>query len=219
MRRIYDLTLPVSDRLPVWPGDPVPEVVPASSLSAGDGFNVSTLRLGSHTGTHVDAPRHLFPKGAPVDQLPLDVLIGEAWVCRLAPSVRGVTREVLEKAGIPEGTRRLLLATGNSALWDRSPWSFTPDFVALAGDGAEWVVTRGILLLGIDYLSVDPAQGGEPEAHRALLSQGIVVVEGLDLRRVPQGSYHLCCLPLRLVDGDGAPARVVILDRSGSGGR
>ncbi len=213
--KIYDVTLPVSPHLPVWPGDPIPEVNPISSIPAGDEFNVSALRLGSHTGTHVDAPRHLFAGGATVDQLPLETLIGEAWVCRLATSVRTVTAADLDRAGVPEGTRRLLLATGNGVLWDRLPWSFSEEYVALSADAAEWIVARGIVLLGIDYLSVDPAGTQEPAAHRILLSAGVVVVEGLDLRRVPEGSHRLACLPLKLAGGDGAPARVVLISDDG----
>ncbi len=208
--KIYDVTLPLSAALPVWPGDPAFQIESVTSIDDGDEFNVSALRLGSHTGTHVDAPRHLLAKGAAVDQLPLEILVGDAWVCRLPDSVQTITARDLEAAGIPEGTSRLLVATGNGALWDLSPWSFTEDYVALDGSAAMWAVDRGISLLGVDYLSVDPASG-DPSAHRTLLSAGVVVVEGLDLRAVPEGAYRLLCLPLRLAGADGAPARVLLI--------
>jgi len=206
----YDVTLPISPCLPVWPGDVAPALEIAASISSGDPYNSTLIRMGSHTGTHVDAPSHFLAKGATVDQLPLEVLVGEAWVAELPVVAPLVTRGVLESAGIPRGTRRLLLKTANSDLWARSPCSFTPDYVALGPDAAEWIADRGIELLGIDYLSVDPPPSTDFTAHRILLNRGVVVVEGLDLRWIPQGRYKLCCLPLRIVGAEGAPARVVL---------
>ncbi|MHB0870738.1 MAG: cyclase family protein [Chloroflexota bacterium] len=209
--RIYDITLPISGALPVWPGDPVFEIVPVSSPAAGDEAAVSKLQMGSHSGTHLDAPSHLFPSAETVDRIPLESLVGDAWVSRLPMELSLVTGRSLEAAGIPEGTRRLLLSTANGGLWERSPWSFSEQYVALSPDAAEWVVARGIQMLGIDYLSVDPAGASGLPAHRTLLSRGVVVVEGLDLRRVPAGPYQLVCLPLRLEGADGAPVRVLLI--------
>lgn len=211
MSTIYDVTLSISAGLPVWPGDPLPQLTPRSSLSEGDAYNLSMLHISTHTGTHVDAPRHVFQAGATVDQLPLEVLVGDAWVCYLPDSLRTVTRAALEAAAIPPETRRLLLRTANSELWDRSTGEFTPDYVALSEDAAHWVVARGVRLLGIDYLSVDPATSVDLVAHRTLLSHGVVVVESIDLRLVPAGAYRMCCLPLKLEGADGAPARVVLV--------
>ncbi len=208
--KIYDVTLPLSRRLLPWPGDPSFELLPVASLEAGDEAAVSALRLGTHTGTHVDAPRHLFPQGITVDQLPLEALVGDAWLCRLPRELTMVTADALEKAAVPPGTRRLLLATANGALWDSSPWSFAAQFVALAPDAARWVVGRGIQLLGIDYLSVDPADAPGLPAHQILLSQGVILAEGLDLRQPPEGPYRLLCLPLKIEGADGSPARVLL---------
>lgn len=209
--KIYDITLPISKDLPVWPGDPLPELVPVSSIAAGDGSNISAIRLGTHTGTHLDAPRHIFPEGAAVDQLPLEQLVGDAWVCRVPSSVRAVDAAVLERARIPKGTRRLLLRTANSERRGLSPQRFTPEYVALRPDAARWVIDRGIVLLGVDYLSVDLSDAPDLPAHRILLSHGVVVLEGIDLRRVRRGSYRLICLPLRLQGSDGAPARAILV--------
>ena len=209
--KIFDITLPISKDLPVWPGDPLPELVPISSVAAGDGSNVSALRLGTHTGTHLDAPRHILPNGAPVDQLPLEQLVGDVWVCRVPASVRAVDAAALERARIPRETRRLLLRTANSEQWGLSPRRFTPDYVALRPDAARWVVDRRIALLGVDYLSVDLSDAPDLPAHRILLSEGVVVLEGIDLRRVSPGRYRLICLPLRLQDSDGAPARAILV--------
>ncbi len=212
--RVYDVTLPLSARLPSWPDDPAFSRQVVSSHAAGDEVEVSAIGLGSHTGTHIDAPRHLFPNGRTIDQLPFDSLMGEAWVCRLNPGLTAVTAQALESAEIPKEVRRLLLATGNGLLWNGNDWSFSSQFVALSKDAAEWVVARGINLLGIDYLSVDTFDSPGLPAHRTLLSHDVVVVEGLDMRDVPAGPYRLCCLPLRLEGADGAPARVVLIDTS-----
>ncbi len=210
--RIYDVTLPISAGMPVWPGDPVPLVEPVSSIGAGDAASVSSLRLGSHTGTHVDAPSHVLSGAMPVDRLPLEVLIGDVWVCHVPSAIRRIGATTLSAAGIPSGTRRLLLRTANSELWDRAPIGFVTDFVALEPDGAQWIADRGIELAGIDYLSIDPLEAEDLPVHHLLLARGIVVVEGLDLRAVPEGPYWLACLPLRVAGADGAPARVVLVE-------
>lgn len=209
--RIYDVTLPLSADLPSWPGDPPFEMVPISSVAAGDEATVSRLQLGTHTGTHIDAPAHLQEGGTTVERIPLELLVGDAWVCRLPGELSLVTAEALEAAGIPEGTCRLLLSTANGDLWERSPGVLSEEYVALGPDAADWVVDRHIQLLGIDYLSIDPPGATSLPAHRGLLSHGVVVLEGLDLRQVPEGPYRLVCLPLRLCGAEGAPVRAILL--------
>lgn len=209
MKRIYDLTLPVSISLPAWPGDPPVRIESVSSTAAGAEFNVSAIHMGTHTGTHVDAPRHVGLDRSGVDQLSLDILIGDAWACRFPPTVRALSAEALEAAGIPVSTSRLLLATSNSGIWDARVPEFTFEYVALTPDGADWLVARGIRLVGIDYLSIGPDGVEGLYVHRGLLDSGIVVIEGLDLRHLPQGACRLYCLPLKLQGADGAPARVV----------
>lgn len=210
---IHDVTLPISTALPIWPGDPPTRLDAVASLAAGDLAQVSLLQMGTHTGTHLDAPMHLLANGASVDRFPLERLLGSAWVCRVPPDVSLVDSDVLEMAGIPEGTRRLLLQTANSELWNRSPWAFVEDYVALAQDGAQWIVDHSIELLGIDYLSIDPFESEDLPAHRTLLTNGVVVLEGLDLRDiVPDRCYYLLCLPLSLLGADGAPARALLID-------
>lgn len=222
--KFYDVTRPITPDLPVWPGDPSPEVLPVSSISAGDQFNVSALRLGTHTGTHVDAPRHLFPDGDGVDRLPLDVLVGDAWVCRLPPGLTMVAASDLEAAGMPEGTMRLLLASDGEragGTWQRQAKrskrrsrAALREGIALAPDAARWIVEHGIRLVGTESLSIDPEGAADPATHRTLLSRSIVVIEGLDLHAVPAGAYHLVCLPLRLPDADGSPARVLLVSHN-----
>lgn len=207
---IYDVTLPISAGLPVWPGDVEPQIVGQASIPGGDSYNLTYLRLSSHTGTHLDAPLHMYAGAPAIADLPLDRLIGECWVSRLPDRVRRIGAAELQAAGVPSGTRRLLLRTANSTLWDHPHWEFRSDYAALLPEGAEWVVDRGMDLVGIDYLSVDLFEADKLPSHRLLLGAGVLALEGLDLRLIPEGCYGLICLPLRLMGAEGAPARVVL---------
>lgn len=207
--RYQDVSVSLSESTPVWPGDEPFRRLETASLGDGDGCNVSALSMSAHTGTHVDAPFHFIQHGIKVDEIPLDTLVGAAWVCVVPDSIQVVTVDLLEAEGIPEGTLRLLLATSNSALWASQGGQMIEDYVSLSEDAAGWLVGRGVLLVGIDYLSVDPFFSDHP-SHTLLLSAGIVIVEALDLRGVPSGPCRLWCLPLRVVGGDGAPARAVL---------
>jgi len=204
---IYDLSLPISAAMVTWPGDPPVRVEPRLRIARGQPANVSELCLGLHTGTHVDPPYHLDDHGMKVDELPLEVLIGRAWVCSLESRL---DIEVSDLQGaVPQGTVRLLLKTANSALWHREGQEFTSDFATLTVEAARWIVKQGIQLLGVDYLSLErPGSAGHP-VHHALLGAGVIVVEGLDLSSLQNGWYNLYCLPLKVADGDGAPARAV----------
>lgn len=210
--RIYDVSLPISEQLVTWPGDPRPELEQVATLHA-QGINLTRLTCNAHVGTHVDAPDHLIVGGATVEALPLEVLIGPAYVIAL-PGVRQITSASLDVLDWPADAQRVLFKTDNSHLWCGSEaGEFQPDFVALAPDAAHWLVERDVRLAGVDYLSVDPyeTQGAEPyPAHRILLGAGVVIVEGLNLAGVPPGAYELLCLPLKLVGADGAPARVIL---------
>lgn len=210
MTRIIDVTVPFRTDLPLWPGSVRPVVKRVRSIAGGEAANVSRLDTGCHYGTHVDAPVHFIDGGDAVEALPLDAMVGPAYVVEIADA-KQVTAARLERAAIPSDTQRLLVKTGNSALWDKPNHAFFEDFAALAPDGAQWVVDRGIRLVGVDYLSVqrfrdDPAN----RTHHVLLGARVVIVEGLDLRAVAPGRYGLTCLPLKLVGSDGAPARVIL---------
>ena len=209
--KIHDISVPVSPSLPVWPGDPAVVLEKVSSMDAGAHDNVSRLACGVHTGTHVDAPHHFMNDHRTVEMLALDVLVGPALVVQLPLDARIVTADVLEKAAIPAGTERVLLKTANSQWWARGDNVFHTDFVGVSEDGAEWLVSHAIKLVGIDYLSVAPFHQSIP-THRALLGAGVIVVEGLDLSAISPGSYGLYCLPLKLVGSDGAPARVILTE-------
>jgi arylformamidase len=207
---IYDVSLPVTPEMAVWPGDPPVSLERVEKMEDGAHANVTFIHMSAHTGTHVDAPYHFLGGDAMgVDGLSLKLLSGRAYVLHL-PDVGLITASVLEKAEIPPRTRRLLLKTRNSAYWRTPHQPFQTDFVAISPDGAQHLVERGVRLVGVDYLSVAPYQEGVP-THQILLKAGVVVVEGLDLSQVSQGRYTLHCLPLKLVGCDGAPARAILI--------
>lgn len=191
-----------------YPGNPPIQIAPQQSIAKGDSSNVSSLAFGSHTGTHVDAPKHFFDEGTGVDALALDVLMGPAMLLCMAPDVMAVGEEHLRMHEL-KGHTRILIATRNSHfIRDRG---FVADYTYLAPDGASYLASIGVTLVGVDYLSVEQFHSGHHRTHRTLLERGIVIVEGLDLSQPAAGPYDLRVLPLRLVGLDGAPARAVLV--------
>jgi arylformamidase len=209
--KIHDVTLSISPKIPVWPGDPAVILEQVSSMDAGAHDNVSRLACGVHTGTHVDAPHHFMNDHRTVETLSLDVLVGPARVVQIPEQVKVVTAEILEKTGIPEGLERVLLKTRNSNMWKQGEMKFDTGFVGISADGADWLVKHAVKLIGIDYLSVAPYRQSIP-THRTLLGVGMIILEGMDLSMVDPGNYTLYCLPLKLVGSDGAPARVILIE-------
>ncbi len=208
--KILDISLPLSPSLPVWPGNPPFEFHAVQRMAQGGSSNVSRVVMGTHTGTHVDAPRHFFDGGPGVDELPLDELVGPCDVVEIG-GPRG--RQPIGVADLQRATgarppRRLLLKTANSSLWDGR--GFTSDFVYVSPEAAEWLVDAGVRVLGVDYLSVEEFKKRGAPTHHTLLGAGVVVIEGLNLATVVPGSYELICLPLRIAGSDGSPARVIL---------
>ena len=193
----------------IYPGDPEIAFRTHSSIDRGDPANVTALALGSHSGTHVDAPSHFLPGASPVDRIPLERLIGPAVVLDLPAEVTSVGASDLARQDL-RGQRRVLLRTRNSTA--PAGTQFTPHYCALAPDGAEYLIGGGIELVGIDALSIEPFGSADFAVHHLLLGRGVVIVEGLDLSAVSAGVYQLVCLPLRLQGLDGAPARAVLID-------
>jgi arylformamidase len=209
--QIFDISNAVSTGMVTWPDNPPVAITRAQDQARGDTATVSDLHMGVHTATHVDAPIHFVPGGTGTDTLDLTVLVGPALVVAVPPAAPAITAAVLDGLPIPPGTERVLFQTRNSALWQEEHPRFHQDFVAVAEDGAEWLVARGVRLVGVDYLSIEQFHSGHHRTHRTLLEQGIVIVEGLLLHEPPAGDYHFRCLPLRLVGLDGAPARAVLV--------
>lgn len=210
MPQFYDVTIPIREGMPVWPGDPPVAVQPRQRIAAGGGCNTSHYSFGSHVGTHIDAPFHFIQSGRTLDQIEPGELIGPCWVADLTAAPSHITNRDLDAAGIPSGVTRLLVKTRNSALWDEPNAPFQPSFVAFAESGARWVVARDIRLVGIDYLSVEPFHSPGAVVHNTLLGNDVVAIEGLDLRGIEAGPYHLICLPLRVPGADGCPVRAIL---------
>lgn len=206
---IQDISLPLSTDLPVWIKDPAIRLERSRSMAGGNPSNVSFLAMSVHSGTHVDAPVHFVPDAPGVDSLPLETLIGPAQMVRVPDDVDQISADILAGLNIPAGTERVLFRTRNSSLWARGEKAFQTDFVALLPDAAETLVSRGVRLVGMDYLSVAPFSDGTP-THTILLRAGVVILEGIDLSQVEPGAYTLHCLPLLLPGCDGAPARAVL---------
>lgn len=207
--RIYDISLTISPTMPTWPSDPSVVLERVSKIEDGNHANVSRLSMSAHTGTHVDAPYHFLPRGKTIEHLRMTDLTGRVYVLNL-PDAKLITAQVLEQAEIPPRTRRILFKTRNSEYWAKPDLDFQTDFVAISADGAEYLVKRGIKLIGIDYLSIAPFGDSVP-THETLLRAGIIILEGLNLSEVTQGRYTLYCLPLKLAGADGAPARAILI--------
>lgn len=207
---IHDISLTITPDLPTWPGDPRLELEQFESMDKGAHANVTRIASSLHLGTHVDAPHHFLNDGRTVGSLPLEVLTGPCYVVQLPDGVDAITSEVLERSEITSDMKRILFGTSNSHLWAKGVKEFQTDFVAITEDGAQWLVDHGVLLVGVDYLSVAPYGDSEP-THKILLGAGVVIVEGLNLSNVVRGFYDLYCLPLKIAGAEGAPARAILI--------
>ena len=207
---ILDISLPISPDMPVWPGDPRPELEPVASLPR-HGVQVSRLILSTHTGTHLDAPRHFIEGGATVDQLDLAALLGPCRVIEVTMHGSHITPEVLRTFNL-EPAARILLKTENSRR--PVPPAFTPDFIALDPAAADYLLEREVRLVGIDGPSVDAWTATDFPCHRRLLAAGTLILENLRLQHVKPGTYDLIAIPLNLVGADGCPVRALLLPPS-----
>ncbi len=209
--RVIDVSLTIGPDLLIWPGDPQAEIAPRLRLADGDPANVSELRIGTHTGTHVDPPNHFVEGSFGIDRVPVEVLFGPAVVADARHLDRPIEAADLEALALPDEVERVLLRTANSELWTGKHPEFPEVYACLTPEAARWVVERGIRLIGVDFLSVE-AKGAEGHpVHHILLENGVVIVEGLDLSQAEPGTYTVACLPLKLKDGDGGPARAILI--------
>lgn len=210
--KIYDVTVPISSSVPIYEGDPKASVDLAASIAGGDAANVSKLCFGAHTGTHVDAPNHFIDGTRRVEDLALEKLIGPCRVVEVAGDVSAIEPRHLEGLA---GVKRVLFKTANSEFWNAPERGFRTDFTYISPDAAHVLAAGGVMLVGIDYLSVEKFGSTDFETHIALLEKEVVLLEGVDLREVPAGEYELICLPLKYLGGggDGAPARTVLIQR------
>ena len=204
--RIYDVSLTIYPGMITWPGDPPFIIETFKSIDKGDSSNISLLHMGSHTATHVDAPRHFITGSRGVDNIDPSVLLGKARLFQL-PDVQNIDGRLVEALDLRDVTR-LLLGTRNSSQLKQG--KFKIDYVSVTEDAADYIVSMGIKLIGVDYLSIEEYHKTGNPVHNTLLSAGVVIIEGLNLAGVPSGDYELLCLPLKIKDADGAPARVLL---------
>ena len=208
--KYYDISLNLSPETVRWVVAPPMEVHERRRMSRGDDANATALTVSCHAGTHVDAPFHFLPDGAGIDALPLERFMGPALVYHVDAD-RYVTEEHVKAIPL-DGATRVLFKTRNSQLLKQR--EFEPNFVAFTVGAARALVSRGVQLVGLDYLSVAHADEQVP-VHRAFLDHGVVLLEGVDLSQITPGRYELICFPLRLRGLDGAPCRAVLRDLAG----
>jgi arylformamidase len=207
----YDISIPIRDGMPGVPGDPKVSVRSVRSLDRGDAYNLSSLTLGSHAGTHVDPPSHFVPGGETIDQIDLNRLNGPCWVVSIAPEATMISPHDIDRA--PVGAERVLFHTSNSDRWAKAPNEYFSNYVALSLAAADRLLQLGIRLVGIDALSIESDPTGAYPVHQRLLRGGTLLLEGLQLHGVPSAGFELRCLPLRIAGGDGGPCRAVLLGR------
>lgn len=210
MVRYLDISIPTGPQTTVFPGDPVPEFFwPGWIHENGDPANVGFFKGGLHHGTHVDAPWHFIKGGRRLDEMPLDHWLGPCEVIDLRHLTRCITSEALDAANVPTGTKRLLFKTrnGESDYWTQ-PWN--PDFIFIDKSAAEWCTARGLLTVGLDYLTIDPPTEPAFPAHIELLGHETLILENICLRKIPAGTYELLSAPINLVGVDGGWCRAIL---------
>jgi arylformamidase len=208
---IYDITRTLSAQTPVYPGDPPVVIQPVAQIARGDACNVSSISMSVHAGTHIDAPRHYADGATGIDALDLHALIGPARVVSLYAQSE-ITPEALCSA-LP-GTLCGLAVLIHTHASEAQGTQFDPSYAPLTPQAAEWLGRAGARLIGTDAPSVDAADSSDLPTHKTCQRAGILIIENLLLRGVPDGDYELIALPLKIAGADGAPARVVLTTKS-----
>jgi len=207
---IYDVSVQLSNHVPVWPSGPPIRLEPTPHLSRDKSYSIheTLIQLSSHMGTHIDAPYHFIENGKRLHEIPLERLVGKATVFEI-PGVRSIGERELTPLNW-DGVERVLFKTENSKHWQDG--SFYEQFVYLEPEAAQFLIERGIQLVGIDYLSIEKFRAEKHRTHFALLEKDVVIIEGLHLSRVGPGEYSMVALPLNLLETDGGPTRVILID-------
>ena len=205
--KYIDITFPITKNLPKWPGS-VGFEIEWHMIMPSDINNLSSFSIDSHFGTHLDAPLHFVDKGKSIDEIDFNNLIGRSFVTEIK-NIKSISNLDLEAAAIPKECKKLLIKTDNQAYWGNNVTEFQEDFSSIDSSGAQWIVERGIHLVGIDYLSIQRFHDG-PETHQILLQNEVVILETLKLNKVSVGWYDLICLPLKLKGTEGSPVRAIL---------
>ena len=208
--KIYDISLPIKKDMLLWPGDPG-VVIERTAEFEKDGVQESRLAFGVHTGTHIDAPSHFVQNGKNIEGLDLKKLIGPCTVVDLTHLDHlEIVPEDLAGVDIQKGSR-ILFKTGNFKFLHGN--TFPDTYISLSVEGAKYLVEKGVVLVGTDFLGIEKRKAEGHPVHKTLLQAEIVNVEGLDLGEVPAGTYELICLPINVVGSDGGPARAVLVEK------
>lgn len=212
---IYDLSLPISPNMVVWPGQSKPKIEVKTDNDA-DGISLTKISLMSHHGTHVDAPKHYYKRGTTIDEIAPGKLVGPCKVIDLtgffqAGGPAEIGRAHFEKHKVRRDDK-ILIKTGNYRLLKKD--RFTSDYISLSRDAAKFLSERKVSLIGIDYLGIEKKGNPGHPVHKLLLKEGVIILEGLNLEKVKGGDYFLLCAPLKLAEADASPARVFLIDRS-----
>ena len=206
-----DVTVPLKEGMAIWPGDVTIKIERRRSMDRGDAANNSAISLGVHTGTHMDAPKHFIKDGKSIDKLPLETSVGPARIIEIKDKI-SIKPEELKQHNIKKGERILFKTVNSPRCWQTD--AFVNDFVFVTRDAAQFLVDAGVILVGVDYLSVgspmDPDKAMRPDTHQILLGAGLYLIEGLNLTAVKAGDYNLICLPLKLMDAEGSPVRAIL---------
>jgi arylformamidase len=202
-----DVSVPLHNGMVTWPGDAPFERTSTLQIANGDACNLSQISTTAHVGTHMDAPRHYLEGAAGIESAPIAATIGPARVIQIHDE-EAIRIAELEPYRIAEGERVLFKTRNSETCWETD--HFQKKYIYVLPETARYLAERGIQTVGVDYLSVAGFESGGSETHRILLEAGIWIIEGLMLEQVEPGEYELVCLPLKIVGGDGAPARALV---------
>ena len=209
--KILDISILLSKDMHIYPGDTPFSLKEEGKISEGKTANVSSIKLGTHTGTHIDPPLHFLNGSSSVDKISLDKLVGPAKVIDLSSVKKEITEKDLKRFEEKISKDNIvLLKTRNSILWEKE--GFQQDYVYLGEDAAQFLVDNGVKTVGIDYLSIENFNDKTAPSHRLLLENNIPIVEGINLKGILPGEYFFACLPLKIKGGDGAPARAFLIE-------
>ncbi len=207
IKKIYDISRNIAEDTTVWPGDPATLIKKIYSFENGDGVNAGAIKMGMHTGTHVDAPLHYIKNGKSVDELDLSYFVGCAKV--FDTYLELISLEYVRGLDIEKGDI-ILFKTSNSKISDNE--QFREDYVALSFEAAEFLAEKKVKTIGIDYLSIESYSDKNGAVHKLLLEKEIALIESLNLKDVKEGRYFLSCLPLKIRGAEASPVRAVLIE-------
>lgn len=204
--RFYDLTAEITSKTVVYPGDPSFSSESIASIKKGEAFNLCLMSLGNHTGTHIDFPAHVKEKGKTSSDYSIDQLIGSGLIIEVPEDHDVVTKKFIKEQTHIENNDFVFFKTKNSEISKQAP--FTDHYVYIEPGAAEELIRNGVKIVGIDYISVDSAQASDLPVHHSLLSNDVLIVEGLELKSAPIGRCEIFITTMNIPDMDGLPARI-----------